>query len=137
MFLPNECPGLWLGQNIKWHEMENEKKTMWVFLHIKYVKFWSISPGHFIKHKPLISEEWSSSIVIYHTSITITQWMLLSDYFAVFIVVFFNDDWLDYSRSEMGGQRSSNCSSSSLWGVQHSYCAVLETFLYIVVVYGR
>ena len=24
---------------------------------IKYGKFWSVSPGHFIKHKPFISEE--------------------------------------------------------------------------------
>ena len=26
----------------------------------KYGKFWSISLGHFIKHKPLISEEWTN-----------------------------------------------------------------------------
>ena len=34
------------------------KKTTWVFLYIKYSKFWSVSLEHFIEHKPLISEEW-------------------------------------------------------------------------------
>ena len=38
-------------QNEKW------KKQLWVFYIIKYGKFGSVSPGHFIKHKPLISEE--------------------------------------------------------------------------------
>ena len=32
-------------------------KTMWVFLYIKYSKFWSISLEHFVERKPLISEE--------------------------------------------------------------------------------
>ena len=39
--------------------MKNEKST-WVFIFQKYGKFWSILLGHFIKHKPLISEEWYS-----------------------------------------------------------------------------
>ena len=50
--LPNECPGLCqhrpghsLGKNIKLHKMKNEKST-WVFLYIKYSKFWSVSLGH-------------------------------------------------------------------------------------------
>ena len=34
------------------------KKQLWVFVYIKYGKFWSILLGHFIKHKPLISEVW-------------------------------------------------------------------------------
>ena len=34
------------------------KKTTWVFVFQKSGKFWSISLGHFIKHKPHISEEW-------------------------------------------------------------------------------
>ena len=34
------------------------KKTAWVFLYIKYSKFWSVSLEHFVQHKPLISEEW-------------------------------------------------------------------------------
>ena len=34
------------------------KKTTWVFVFQKYGKFWSVSLGHFIKHNPLISEEW-------------------------------------------------------------------------------
>ena len=34
------------------------KKTTWVFVFPKYGKFWSISLGQIIKHKPLISEEW-------------------------------------------------------------------------------
>ena len=32
---------------------------LWVFIFLKYGKIWSISPGHFIKHKLLISEELS------------------------------------------------------------------------------
>ena len=42
-----------------------KKKTTWVFLYIKYTKFWSISLGHFIKHKLLIPEEWCKKIVFY------------------------------------------------------------------------
>ena len=38
---------------MKW----KKKKTTWVFVFQKYGKCWSISLGHFIKHKPLISEE--------------------------------------------------------------------------------
>ena len=38
--------------------MKNGKSNNWVFVYcIKYGKFKSVSPGHFIKHKPLISEE--------------------------------------------------------------------------------
>ena len=33
------------------------KKTTWVFLYIKYSKFWSVSLKHFVEHKPLIYEE--------------------------------------------------------------------------------
>ena len=34
------------------------KKQLRVFVYIKYGKFLSVLPGHFIKHKPHISEEW-------------------------------------------------------------------------------
>ena len=37
--------------------MKNENST-WVFLYIKYSKFWSLSLEHFVERKPLISEEW-------------------------------------------------------------------------------
>ena len=36
----------------------NEKRFSWVFLYIKYSKFWSISLEHFVERKPFISEEW-------------------------------------------------------------------------------
>ena len=39
---------------------------MWVFVFQKYGKFWSISLEHFIKHKPLISEEWDLKVQKYH-----------------------------------------------------------------------
>ena len=62
-FYPNEFPGLcWhrpghsLEEKIKYHEME---KKLNVFQ--KYGKYWSISLSHFIKHKPLISEEWTAN----------------------------------------------------------------------------
>ena len=37
--------------------MKNEKKTTWVFLYIKYSKFWSVLLEHFVECKPLISEQ--------------------------------------------------------------------------------
>ena len=37
------------------------KKTTWVFLYIKYSKFWSVSLEHFVERKPLIYEEWITS----------------------------------------------------------------------------
>ena len=43
-----------VAQNEKW-----KKKLIWVFVFQKYGKFWSISLGYFIKHKPLISEEYT------------------------------------------------------------------------------
>ena len=33
------------------------KKTTWVFLYIKYSKFWSVLLEHFIERKPLFSED--------------------------------------------------------------------------------
>ena len=42
--------------------MKNEKKQLWVFVFIKYGKFWSDSLEHYIEHKPLISEEWVPSL---------------------------------------------------------------------------
>ena len=60
-FPPNECPVLFrlrpdnsLGKKVK----KKWIKHLWGFVYIKYGKFWSVSSGHFIKHKLLISEEW-------------------------------------------------------------------------------
>ena len=45
------------GKNkVVWNE--KQKKQLWGFVYIKYGKFWSISLELFIKHKPLLSEEW-------------------------------------------------------------------------------
>ena len=44
MFLPNECPGLC--------------QQLWVFLYIKYGKFWSVSLELFVEHKLWNWEEW-------------------------------------------------------------------------------
>ena len=49
--------GIHYGKN-KVARNEKRKKQLWVFKYIKYAKFWSVSLEHFIKHKPLISEEW-------------------------------------------------------------------------------
>ena len=43
-----------VSRNEKW------KKQLWVFVYIKYGKFWSISLGHFIKHKLLFLKSESS-----------------------------------------------------------------------------
>ena len=50
-----------LGGKIKSHEM---KKTTWNFVFQKYGKTWSVSLGHFIKHKLLILEEWRSWLLM-------------------------------------------------------------------------
>ena len=46
----------------KYKVARNEKQTKklgtWIFVFQKYSKFCSFSIGHYIKHKPLISEEW-------------------------------------------------------------------------------
>ena len=39
------------------------KKTIWVFLYIKYSKFWIVSLEHFVEHKLLISEAWPSCYI--------------------------------------------------------------------------
>ena len=39
--------------------MKNEKNVLGVFIFQKYDKFWSILLELFVKHKPLISEEWA------------------------------------------------------------------------------
>ena len=45
--------------------MKNEKKLRgFSFLYIKYGKFWSISLGHFIKHKPLIPGDFISILML-------------------------------------------------------------------------
>ena len=64
-FIPNECHGLcchrpWnsLGKEVKLHEMKNGKSIFgFSYTYTEYGKFRSVSPGHFIKHKPIISEE--------------------------------------------------------------------------------
>ena len=58
---PDQCqhkPGHLLGEKNKVAWNEKWKKQLGFFIYIKYGKFWSILQGHFIKHKPLISEEW-------------------------------------------------------------------------------
>ena len=53
-----------VAQNEKW------KKKLWVFVYIKYGKYCSVSPGHFIKHKPLISEECYLGLTGYYSGIS-------------------------------------------------------------------
>ena len=49
--MPTYIPGHSLGRGEKVvHEMKMEKQ-LWVFVNIKYGKFWSVLPGHFIKQK--------------------------------------------------------------------------------------
>ena len=57
IFLPNECPGLWQHRPGNSLGNEKRKKQLWVFVYIKYGKFWSISLELFVEHKPLIYEE--------------------------------------------------------------------------------
>ena len=39
---------------------------MWVFLYIKYSNFWSILLEHFVELKPLISEEWCTTLPFFN-----------------------------------------------------------------------
>ena len=41
------------------------KKTTWVFFSHKHSKYWSISLGQKVEHKPVFSEEWACSISRY------------------------------------------------------------------------
>ena len=44
------------------------KKIIWVFLYIKYSKFWSVLLEHFVERKPPISKEWTRDFEIDHPS---------------------------------------------------------------------
>ena len=46
------------GEKNKVARIWKTKKITWVFLCIKYVKFWSISLELFVECKPVISEKW-------------------------------------------------------------------------------
>ena len=50
--------GIHKGKKIKVARNEKWNKQLWVFVYIKYGKFWSISLELFIKQKHLFSEEW-------------------------------------------------------------------------------
>ena len=52
----------WSGAFIRGKKSSTKwKKYIWFFIFQKYGKFWSISLGYFIKHKPLISEKCESN----------------------------------------------------------------------------
>ena len=51
--------GIHLGKKNKVAWNEKWRKQLWVFIYIKYGKFWSVSLEHQVEYKPLISEEWS------------------------------------------------------------------------------
>ena len=51
------------------------EKTTWVFLYIKYSKFWSISLENFVEHKPLIYEEWL--IIFFHRSTKLIGYIMV------------------------------------------------------------
>ena len=50
----------------------------WVFLFLKYIRFWSVSLELIIKHKPLISDGWLGS----------TQWAKCSKYHWIICLIF-------------------------------------------------
>ena len=53
------------------------KKTTCIFVFQKYGKIWSVSLEHFIKHKPLISEEWwSTTYKVWKVQIVKDSWGL-------------------------------------------------------------
>ena len=58
-FMLDEMTLQYILQNLPyfWNTKTDIWKTTRVFIFQKYGKFWSVSLGHFINHKPLISEE--------------------------------------------------------------------------------
>ena len=66
-------------------------------MYIKYGKFWSVSLGHFIKHKPLISEECTGFSSQHH--INLPCWFIMNnqktssadDPFKLWLQLFWND----------------------------------------------
>ena len=64
---------------VAWNE--KWKKQILVFVYMNYGKFWSVSQGHFIKHKPLFSEEWAFLLkkITYFNLNTWTVWLLSPD----------------------------------------------------------
>ena len=73
-------PGYSLGEKIKLHEMKNIKELHTVFVFQKYGKFWSISLGHSIKHKPLISECFGQHDIFLKPKIMFFKELLYLDY---------------------------------------------------------
>ena len=92
-FFLNEWPGLChhrpghsLGKNNKVTRNEKWKKQLWVFVYIKYGKFWSTWLGHFIKHIPLISEEFTCVVVNSITSY-ITKLLCTPTHITVGVII--------------------------------------------------
>ena len=59
--------------------------STWIFIFQKYGKIWSVSLDNFVKHKPLISEEWLYyffSRVLWNetTSIVVSNWYNWTQY---------------------------------------------------------
>ena len=63
---------------------------MWVFLCIKYSKFWSVLLEHFIERKPLISEEWNPSGLLRMSYFAPTQrwWRYYFDYLVTYYFIY-------------------------------------------------
>lgn len=52
---------------VKLHERKNVESIFGFFAYLKYGKFLSILMDHFIRHKPLFSEEWNGKSLYYQT----------------------------------------------------------------------
>ena len=60
---------------ISYLKKKNIKKELWIFYAIKYGKFCHILPGHFIKYKTLISEQWVTAFDYVYISAGANMWL--------------------------------------------------------------
>ena len=60
---------------ISYLKKKNIKKELWIFYAIKYGKLCHILPGHFIKYKTLISEQWVTAFDYVYISAGANMWL--------------------------------------------------------------
>ena len=80
-----------IRENSKVARNEKWKKQHWVFVHIKYGKFWSISLELFIEHKPWNWQEWSTFVCMYKKN------LICSSELKKFLLKMFRAQAADYS----------------------------------------
>ena len=71
------------------------KKPTWVFLYIKYGKFWRVSLEQKVEHKPPFSEEWSIFIINNSIKIQNKSHTSSESFLQVICYIWKNDNFLE------------------------------------------